>query len=190
MSGATWTSENIGVFGYGSLVTDAGADIEPHIIARVSTLSPWPVEYARRSAGRGGGPTLVIHPRGHRVGGMLLVLDVMCPQLETVREWLWKRENRPAREAIKEMRLGGLDNVLYTDLEANIIDSDLNAATLADFAIQSVSLNPGRNGIRYLRDNIEQGIQTPLTASYRQAILERTGTNDLDKAEAYVIGRP
>ena len=39
-----------------------------------------------------------------------------------------------------------------------------------------------RNAIRYLAQNIEQGIVTPLTYAYRDAILRRTGTTDLTEA--------
>ena len=41
-----------------------------------------------------------------------------------------------------------------------------------------------RNGIRYLAQNIEHGIVTPLTYAYRDAILRRTGAAGLTEAEA------
>jgi hypothetical protein len=66
-----------------------------------------------------------------------------------LREWLWQRENRPKRRCIKELRLAGLDHVLYCDIESNIRDADMNAESLAAFASESVSLKPERNGIAY-----------------------------------------
>ena len=67
------------------------------------------------------------------------------------------------------MRLAGLDHVLYCDIESNICDPDLNAESLARFAIESVSSKPERNGIAYLARNIEMGIITPLTHAYQDA---------------------
>ena len=46
---------------------------------------------------------------------------------------------------------------------------------------------PARNAIRYLAQNIEQGIVTPLTFAYRDAILRRTGAADLSEAERLVL---
>ena len=44
-----------------------------------------------------------------------------------------------------------------------------------------------RNAIRYLAQNIEQGIVTPLTYAYRDAILRRTGAADLTEAEVVAL---
>jgi hypothetical protein len=178
---------SVGIFGYGSLLCDPGDDIGPHIVERIPNLSPWKTEYARRSEGRGRGPTLVIHKAGGVVNGQILVLDVGPSRLAEVREWLWERENKPNRRWIKEMHLGGVEHVLYCDIESNICDSDLNADSLARFAIDSVSLKPERNGIAYLARNIELGIVTPLTYAYRDAILRLTSSDDLDEAEKKVL---
>lgn len=59
----------VGIFGYGSLLSDPGDDIGPHVVERIPHLSPWKIEYARRSEGRGRGPTLVIHQAGARLTG-------------------------------------------------------------------------------------------------------------------------
>lgn len=179
----------VGIFGYGSLLSEPGKEIGPHVVERMPHISPWKIEYARRSDGRGGGPTLVIHQAGGAVNGQVLVLDVGANRLGEVREWLWKRENRPNRRSIKEMRLAGLDHVLYCDIESNIRDADMNAESLARFAIESVSSKPERNGIAYLARNIEMGIITPLTHPYRAAILRITGCSDLDDAESQVKSR-
>ena len=122
---------SVGIFGYGSLLSDPGDDIGPHIVELIPQLSPWKIEYARRSEGRGHGPTLVIHKAGGAVNGQVLVLDVGASRLAEVREWLWERENRPKRSCIKEMHLAGVEHVLYCDIDTNICDSDLNADSLA-----------------------------------------------------------
>src|SRR5688572_6882429 len=179
----------VGIFGYGSLLSEPGDDIRPHIVERIPHLSPWKIEYARRSEGRGGGPTLIFHQAGGAVDGQVLVLDVGANRLAEVRVWLWERENKPKQRCIKEMRLAGLDHVLYCDIESNIRDVDLNADSLARFAIESVSSKPERNGIAYLARNIEMGLTTPLTYAYQDAILRLTGCSDLGEAESQVKSR-
>ena len=179
--------DSIGVFGYGSLLTDPGKDIGDHEIARITQLSPWRIEYARCSRGRSGAPTLVIHDKGQPVAGAILVLDLRSDpkgeKLLLVREWVRKRECEPPLERIKVMALAGLSNVVYVDLSSNIPDDKLNADYLAGLAIKSVVPEPERNGIRYLADNIARNIDTPLTDAYRAAILRLTGAKDLAEAE-------
>ena len=131
----TTARSSVGIFGYGSLLADPGDKIGPHIVERIPQLSPWKIEYARRSDGRGRGPTLVIHKTGSTVNGQILVLDVGPNRVAEVREWLWERENKPKRRCIKEMLLSGVEHVLYCDLESNIADSDLNAESLAKFSV-------------------------------------------------------
>ena len=178
---------SVGIFGYGSLLSKPGDDIGPRIVERIPHLSPWKIEYARRSDGRGRGPTLVIHKAGGTVNGQILVLDVEASRLPEVRIWLWERENKPKRSSIKEMRLAGIQHVLYCDIDANISDSALTADSLARFAIDSVSHKPDRNGIAYLARNIELNIVTPLTYDYRDAILRLTSSDNLDEAEKKVL---
>jgi cation transport regulator ChaC len=185
-----WDAENVGIFGYGSLLTEPGPDIGRHIIDRIPQRSPWPIEYARSSRGRGGGPTLVLHPSGGFVTGEILALDIKDDQLDSAREWLLVREGRPSQSRIKVMELGGLRNVLYADLIANIPDSQLTADHLADLAITSVASaqDVKRNGIRYLADNVERRIVTPLTDAYIDAVLRKTEARDLREAEKILIG--
>jgi hypothetical protein len=47
--------------------------------------------------------------------------------------------------------------------------------------------NPARNAIRYLAQNIEQGVITPLTYDYREAILCATGAPNLRQAEELLL---
>jgi cation transport regulator ChaC len=176
-------SDNLAIFAYGSLLSDPGEKIAARIIARVPYPSPWPIEYARRATMRGHGPTLVIHETGGIVQGQLLVLDLEAKALEELREWLWEREGRPPRERLKAMECGRFGCVLYCDLESTLRDEEINPDSLAAFAIASVRQSPARNAIRYLAQNIEQGIITPLTCTYHDAILRLTGTIDLREAE-------
>jgi hypothetical protein len=77
---------NFAIFAYGSLLSDPGEKIAPHIVARITRPSPWPIEYARRAKLRGDGPTLVIHQAGGIVQGQILVLDISVDDVEEVEE--------------------------------------------------------------------------------------------------------
>jgi len=178
---------NLAIFAYGSLLSDPGVEIGARIIARVLCPSPWPIEYARRAKLRGDGPTLVLHKTGGIGQGRLLVVDMQQGALDQLREWLWEREGRPRRELLKQMTCGGFDYVLYCDLEATLREDEINAESLARMAIASVRNSAARNAIRYLAQNIEHGIVTPLTFDYRDAILRRTGAADLTEAEAVAL---
>lgn len=177
-----WNEDNIGIFAYGSLLTDPGGEIGPHVIDRIQCESPWPVEYARRSDSRGGAPTLVIHSKGSKVKGAILVLNLKRNEEARVCEWLRVREGRTSRGNIKSMELNGLKLVLYADLPATIPDEELTPEYLADCAIASVPSLLDRNGIAYLADNIAKGIGTPLTDAYSSAILRKTRSADLREA--------
>jgi hypothetical protein len=183
-----YSENNLAIFAYGSLLSDPGEKLGPRIIARLPGPSPWPIEYARRAKLRGDGPTLVIHPSGASVQGKLLVLDVHSDAIDDVEEWLWEREGKPPRAGLKRMVWKGFKVVLYCELEANLGDVALTGELLAGFAIESVRKNPARNAIRYLAQNIEQGVITPLTYEYRDAILRATGALDLMQAEEFVLG--
>lgn len=184
----SYGENNLAIFAYGSLLSDPGEKIAPRIIARMPGPSPWPIEYARRAKLRGDGPTLVIHPSGASVQGKLLVLDVHSDAIDDVEEWLWEREGKPPRAGLKRMEWSGFRQVLYCDLESTLGAADLNAESLARFAIESIAKNPVRNAVRYLAQNIEQGVITPLTYEYRDAILRATGALDLMQAEEFVLG--
>jgi hypothetical protein len=178
---------NLAIFAYGSLLSDPGEKIVPHIIARILYPSPWPIEYARRAKLRGYGPTLVIHKTGDIVQGQLLVLDIQVSALDELRDWLWEREGKPPRERLNQMACSDFGCVLYCDLASTLRDEEINPESLAAFAIESVHNNPERNAIKYLAQNIEEGVITPLTYAYRDAILRRTGAVDLTEAEEIVL---
>jgi hypothetical protein len=178
---------NLAIFAYGSLLSDPGEKLAPHIVARITQPSPWPIEYARRAKLRGNGPTLVIHRSGGIVQGQLLVLDVSLDRINEAEEWLWAREGKPPRDGIRRMEWDGYGQVLYCDLESTLAEADLNPQSLARFAIESVRQQPERNAIKYLADNIEQGVITPLTYAYRDAILSITGAANLRQAEQDIL---
>jgi hypothetical protein len=178
---------NLAIFAYGSLLSEPGEKILPHIIARVTYPSPWPIEYARRAKLRGDGPTLSLHKTRRIVQGQLLVLDMQKSALDELMEWLWEREGEPPRDRLKQIQRGGFGCVLYCDLASNLSDEEITAESLAQFAIESVRKIPMRNAIRYLAQNIEQGVVTPLTYAYRDAILRRTGAVDLTEAEKIIL---
>ena len=182
-----YEQNNLAIFAYGSLLSEPGEKIVPHIIDRISYRSPWPIEYARRAKLRGNGPTLVIHKAGGIVQGQLLILDFEVSALDELRELLWEREGRPARERIRRMACGDFGCVLYCDLEATLRDEEINPESLAKFAIESVRQSPARSAIRYLAQAIEQGVITPLTYAYCDAILRFTGGVDLKEAEEIVL---
>jgi hypothetical protein len=136
---------------------------------------------------RGNGPTLVIHRSGGIVQGQLLVLDVSLDRINEVEEWLWAREGQPPRDGIRRMKWDGYGQVLYCDLESTLGEVDLNPQLLARFAIESVCQQPERNAIKYLANNIEQGVITPLTFAYRDAVLNITGAVNLWQAEQIIL---
>lgn len=177
-----WGQDNLGIFAYGSLLYEPGEEIARHIVARIPKGTPWPVEYARSSKSRGGGPTLVIHAMGAPVNGVVLVLDLKSADIEIARRLLRQREGT-SNENIATTNVKELDTVLFAKLPSNIGDSELNPEHLAKLAIDSVSTDPDRNGIRYLADNIENEIVTPLTDAYRLAILAKMNAESLPEAE-------
>ena len=130
----------------------------------------------------------MIHQQGGYVEGEILVLNLKVEDRAEAIDLLWERESRPSRESIKWAMLGGLDVVLYCNLEANIAAVDLTPDKLGAFAVESVTKAPARNAIAYLRANIERGVVTPLTDAYSSAILRLTGARDLREAEALVAG--
>ena len=53
------SKHRIGILAYGSLIDEPGLEIEQLIIHRINCLTPFKVEYARKSGTRGDGPTLI-----------------------------------------------------------------------------------------------------------------------------------
>jgi len=193
----------IGILAYGSLITHTGREIESvldHVIPDV--LTPFPVEYARRSRSRAGAPTLVPVPAGcgTPMNAVVLVLKKYTRKKKAL-NFLYRREvhregdlkviyedqaQRQKRDAlvIESMQNQfGLSVIYYTALKPNfteILDAkrtqEQKAELLALAAIDSVTQETyakGMDGIQYLADNIEASVVTVLTEPYAQAILNK-----------------
>jgi cation transport regulator ChaC len=67
----------IGVLSYGSLITNPGFELQAVTVGRIdNVLTPFHVEYARPSGGRGGAPTLVpVEDGGARVRAVILTVS-------------------------------------------------------------------------------------------------------------------
>jgi hypothetical protein len=192
------TKQAVGILAYGSLVGDPGSEIDE---VRTETieglLTPFPVEFARQSGKtRGGAPTLVPYEGGAPVRAQLFVVNT---SIDDATNRLYRRETRkigtgeryehsdsPGPNKVTIKRLGpfaGIDVVLYAQIGANI--DDLGARTLAALAIASVGkAEEGLDGISYLMDAIANGIETPLTSAYAEAVTRECGANDLPGALA------
>lgn len=207
----------IGILAYGSLIADPGDEIRQSTERIVdNVLTPFPVEYARRSHTRAGAPTLVPVPEGcgaHMPGAIF----VLKPDTETqkAKDLLFRRERhkeadqsisyddaaqRAKKDAlvIETLRhFQGFGEVYFTSLQANfteILDpnnsQENKAALLARAAVESVTpetFKTGLDGIQYLQDNLKAGIETPLSKLYEAAILEMAdNAPDLSKARLFI----
>ncbi len=206
----------IGILAYGSLISHPGHEIESvldHVIPDV--LTPFPVEYARRSQSRAGAPTLVPVPVGcgSPVKAVVLVLKKYTHK-KKAQNFLYRREihregdlkviyddqaQRQKRDALVIESIQnqfGLSVIYYTALKPNfteILDANRSrekkAELLAQAAIGSVTQETyakGLDGIQYLADNMAAGVVTPLTEAYTQAILKKV-ENAANLAEARLI---
>jgi cation transport regulator ChaC len=207
----------IGILAYGSLITHPGQEIESvldHVIPDVMT--PFPVEYARRSQSRAGAPTLVPVPTGCGASVKAVVLVLMkYTRKKKAMNFLYRREihregdltvnyddqvQRQKRDAlvIETMKNQfGLSVIYYTALKPNfteILDTKLTqeqkAELLARAAIDSVTQGTyakEMDGLQYLADNIEAGVVTVLTEVYAQAILNKVGNvSNLSQARWFI----
>lgn len=206
-----------GILAYGSLRTKPGnalksviQNLEPNVV------TPFPVEYARRSQTRAGAPTLVRVPEeiGSHVNGAILILKPDA-DMKKVKDLLFRREKH--RESDKSIEYNdkaqrekkdaliietmyhfqGFGEIHYTVLKANfmeILDPCLSpkakAELLALAAVDSVTVDTfkaGLDGIQYLSDNIKAGIETPLSKLYETAILEMAdNAPNLNKARLFI----
>lgn len=189
--------KKIGILAYGSLITDPGAELLPLIQFRIETETPFPVEYGRISQSRGGAPTLVPHPAGAPVHAELLVLDDGI-SIEQARNILYRREihsvgsdrnfapsEDPNRVQIRAYTdCPWIETVLYTDFNDGGKIAMPVAAELAQAAIGSVGrvTEAGSDGISYLIQARNSGIDTPLTKAYGEEILKQTGAGSLWEA--------
>ncbi|MFQ5962077.1 MAG: hypothetical protein ACE5MG_11840 [Candidatus Methylomirabilales bacterium] len=192
--------KDIGILAYGSLIEDAGGEIEPVIVERlVGVETPFNVEFARTSRGRDGAPTLVpVEKGGTHARATIFVLRKEVSEAEA-KDMLWRRETdqvgsarryappaRPGPNTVCIERLvnfRGISAVLYTSIAPNI--TPLTPQTLAELAIQSCrgqAGEQGRDGISYLLAAKRNGITTPLMGEYEGEILRRVGAETLEGA--------
>ena len=186
--------DDVGILAYGSLISDSGPEIEPHITRRISCRTPFKVEFARASRTRTGGPTLVPYDEGSQVAAQILVVDL---SLKEATDRLYRRETRkfdpdvfyiPPKVitsntvVVESLRsFERIETVLYTRIAANI--EGLTATKLAERAVDSArARQDSRDGISYLMNAKRCGIQTPLSPEYEKEILRLTGTDCLEAA--------
>lgn len=207
----------IGILAYGSLITHPGQEIASVLDHEIpDVMTPFPVEYARKSGTRAGAPTLVPVPIdcGTPVKAVVLVLKKYTRK-KKAQNFLYRRElhqegdlkviyddqvQRQKRDAlvIESMKNQfGLSVIFYTAFKPNfteILDAkrtlEEKAELLARAAIDSLTQETcakGMDGIQYLADNINAGVITALTERYAQAILEKAGNApNLDQARRFI----
>lgn len=186
----------IGILAYGSLIDDPGEEIKASTvhIERKNIMTPFRVEFARKSKERQGAPTLVpVNEGGASVKATLIVLKI---DEEEAMNRLWRREtNRVGQKdrlyrhpetprsnsvIIDRVEIAGVV-ALYARIPTNI--SPLNAGVLARFAVESArELHDGRDGISYLINTKKNGIATPLSPAYENEIKRLTRTKSLEEA--------
>jgi hypothetical protein len=187
---------SIGILAFGSLIDNPGEEIEAALVGRkANVVTPFNVEFARKSMNRAGAPTLVpVESGGCPVHAQILLLDVAEQE---AKDRLWRREidrvgegghyvhrANPGSNTLiidRYENFEGLSVVLAARFAATIVPP--TAEHLADLAITSLaSAESGRDRITYLIDAKRNGIVTPLSTAYEREILRRTETVDLNKA--------
>ena len=144
-------SATVGILAYGSLLSHPGDEINHAQVKKIENVeTPFPVEFARTSQGRGGAPTLVpVEDGGTAVTGAIYVLNVSPDEAADI---LYRREidkvgckkrydagaaTSPNSVRVRCLReFAGVNAVLYAQLEANI--HPLTPKNLARLAIRSV----------------------------------------------------
>ena len=191
---------NLGILAYGSLIEDAGEEIEKLTAARITkdVETPFNVEFGRSTASRAGAPTLVPLESGRKVKAVVIVLkpEVGIEQAENI---LYRRETDQVGSEVPYPRTNpgdvridrlkdfrGVETVLYTKLPPNI--EPLTPAELAKRAISSLSdkevAKRGRDGISYLMSAKRNHIDTPLIAEYEAEVLRQAKATSLDQVLA------
>lgn len=192
-------SQNIGIIAFGSLIDDPGDELEKFIIKRIKDVNtPFKIEYGRKSSKRGDAPTLIpVSNGGQEVKATLLVLSEELG-LDKAKNMLCRRELNRVGTDIKyterknptpnQLVIGEHWNVknvkvaLTANFGCNLLE--ITPEILADLAIKSfksIEVESGRDGISYLKNNIINGIMTPLTEEYKNAILQKMNANSLNE---------
>ena len=192
----TSSASCVGILAYGSLVSDPGREMHPVVMRRIPTMTPFPVEYGRLSTTRGGAPTIVPCSFGNPVRAEIFMLCESV-SLDEAKDLLWRRETHqegsgrrysegttPNAVVIRD-KLGfcGLAHVLYTDFNPEGKLGKPEPKALAEAAINSVALaRTGKDGISYLMNLLDRGVETAITPHYKDHILALTGAASLASA--------
>lgn len=197
MNNATQEKPTVGILAYGSVISDPGEEIKnAHTKIISNVMTPFHIEFARKSNNRGGAPTLVpVTSGGAHVDGQVFKMDTSEAEAANI---LYRREIGKVGEAQRTYtrpntvttntvlierltNFAGLDIVLYTKIAANI--PQVNAENLAKLAIASVTkASSGLDGISYLIATKNYGIETALSNEYEAEILKETKCGNLQEA--------
>ncbi len=190
----------IGILAYGSLIDNPGKEIEPLIIDRIECITPFKVEYLRKSRTRSFAPTLIPSENtGKNVKAVVLILNNKT-DLNLAKSILWRREtgslerdkdyklsNNPSLNKVQvytTYEIEGVETVLYTSI-GNNIEGSVTPEKLSDLAIASILNEAGgkkKDGIRYLLANKKNGIVTELSEEYEKLILKKTDCQSLEES--------
>lgn len=196
----------VGVLAYGSLLDDPGDELEAAVVDRIDgVVTPFSVEFARSSSGRGGAPTLVPVDSGGSPVNATILVTAGHVTIDEARDMTYRRERGRVGDlsvtyhhyegpATNRVRLPLLDiagmQVIFTEIEANIPVEARTPHGLAAFAIESVGKAPvGKDGITYLKGVVDRGIATPLTSAYVEAVLRETGSPNLESSVKFLRSR-
>lgn len=192
----------LGILAYGSLIDFPGEEIRSVEIDRVPCLTPFKVEFARKSSTRGDAPTLIPSDNlkiGKNVNAFIIILDNKIA-IGDAKSMLWRREihkvdksmpyKEPERITVDRVVVKEINNfmdvetVLYTSIGSNI-EEKITPNLLAELAINSFLKGAGKNGkdgIRYLLSAKKNKIITEFSEEYEKQILYKTEAKNLDEA--------
>jgi len=204
----------LGILVYGSIMGDPGKEIKQHTLRKIPTITPFSVEYARKSKNRSNAPVLVpVSKEGTAVAAQIIV---MMPHVteEMAKDFLYRRAINFVEEtaivyadkanhqniALDIQHIShyeNVDKVFYTAFAPNIenIDTsdtspDEKAKQLAYLAIESLNQDTfcmQRDGIRCLIEDLAAGVKTPLSDYYTREILNRASSaNNLNEARVNI----
>lgn len=191
---------DLGILAYGSLINNPGEEIKSLEIDRIKCVTPFKVEFARKSSTRGNAPTLIpVNEGGGYVNAVIIVLK-QGTELAKAKSILWRRECHkvnsdaeyreaknltPNKVVVKTIdHFMDVQTVLYTSIGRNI-EQELTGELLADLAIASILGDAGeakKDGLRYLQSAMQNRIITPLTDDYVRNIIQKINAKTLEEA--------
>lgn len=190
----------VGILAFGSIFEYPGEELKRVTEHRVDGVyTPFAVEFARSSKTRDGAPTLVpVSGAGASIPATVLILNGTVTT-DCAADMLYRRESHKVDGSTyrdsgaswigKLERFADLEVCLYTALPPNI--EPLIPQHLAELAVMSAHAASGkerRDGISYLQEQKDRGIETPLMADYEAEVLRQTCTADLESAWVRVAG--